>query len=319
MTQRSSNPPMPAARDDDPVRGIEADAGGLTLSGLLALPEASVPRAVLVALHGGGMRAGYFHGRADPAGSLLSLAASHGYAALALDRPGYGASARQVPDGTGLAEQAVRVRQALSDYARRLPTGAGFFLVGHSLGGKVALSTAAGWNDGGLLGVDVSGISDRWAVEPGLLTGSGGRRSRGLHWGPLSLYPPGTFRLAQYLVAPIPGKEAAEIPDWPRRYAELACTVQVPVRFTFAEHERWWRCDAATVEAMAARLASPVVRTAHLAGAGHNISLGRAARSYHLRVLAFLEECLTGRETSCPAPARDGGASPKAAPSGPSR
>ncbi|MFD5080854.1 alpha/beta hydrolase, partial [Streptomyces sp. NPDC058371] len=27
-------------------------------------------------------------------------------------------------------------------------------------------------------------------------------------------------------------------------------------------------------------------------GAGHNISLGQAARSYHLRALAFFEECL---------------------------
>jgi hypothetical protein len=30
--------------------------------------------------------------------------------------------------------------------------------------------------------------------------------------------------------------------------------------------------------------------------AGHNISLGRAARAYHLRALAFLEDCLAARE-----------------------
>ncbi|WP_405644154.1 alpha/beta hydrolase [Streptomyces uncialis] len=288
------SPAAPTDGSSDPVRAIELDAGGLTLSGLLALPDVSPPRALVVALHGGGMRAGYFHGRADPATSLLSLAASCGYAALALDRPGYGSSAARTPEGAGLDEQGARIRQALSGFARSRSPGAGFFLVGHSLGGKVALSTAAGWSGDGLLGVDVSGISDRWAVDPGILTGTDGRRARGLHWGPLSLYPPRTFRLAQRLVAPIPGREAAEMADWPRVYPEVARSVHVPVRLTFAEHERWWRCDAETVTAMTARLASPLVRTEHLAGAGHNISLGRAARSYHLRVLAFLEECLAG-------------------------
>ncbi|MGW6797809.1 alpha/beta hydrolase [Streptomyces sp. NPDC055039] len=296
MTQLSPSPsPTPSAPGDlvsDPVRAVELDAGGLTLSGLLALPDVSPPRAVVVALHGGGMRAGYFHGRADPATSLLSLAASCGYAALALDRPGYGSSAARAAEGAALDEQGARIRQVLRGFARRHPPGAGFFLVGHSLGGKVALSTAAGWSGDGPLGVDVSGISDRWAVDPGILTGTDGRRTRGLHWGPLSLYPPGTFQHAQRLVAPIPGKEAAEMADWPRVYPEVARAVRVPVRLTFAEHERWWRCDAETVAAMTARLASPLVRTEHLAGAGHNISLGRAARSYHLRVLAFLEECL---------------------------
>lgn len=297
MTQRSPNPPVPADPGNGPVHRVEVDAGGLTLSGLLALPETAPPRAVLVALHGGGMRAGYFHAQADPAGSLLALAASRDCAALALDRPGYGASARQIPEGTGLAEQADLVRGALTDYARHHPTGAGFLLVGHSLGGKVALSTAAGWSDDALLGVDVSGISDRWAVEPGLLTEKDGRRTSSLHWGPLGLYPPGTFRLAQELIAPIPAKEAAEVPDWPHRYPEVAAAVRVPVRFTFAEHERWWRCDPATIEAMTARLASPLVRTEHLPDAGHNISLGRAARGYHLRVLDFLDECLAARGT----------------------
>jgi pimeloyl-ACP methyl ester carboxylesterase len=282
------------------VSCIELNAGGLALSGLLALPEVSAPRAVLVALHGGGMRAGYFHGRADPATSLLSIAAACGYAALALDRPGYGSSVAQVPEGLGLDEQAARIRHALVAYARQHPTGAGFFLVGHSLGGKVALSTAAGWSGTPLAGVDVSGIGDRWAADPGHLTDPGGRHARRLHWGPLYLYPPRTFRFAEQLIAPIPAKEAAEIPHWPRRYPKVARSVRVPVRFTFAEHERWWRHDPETVDAMAARLASPLVRTEVLAGAGHNISLGVAARSYHLRVLAFLEECLprpaAGRE-----------------------
>nr|BFE37316.1 alpha/beta hydrolase [Actinomadura rugatobispora] len=247
---------------------------------------------MIVALHGAGMRAGYFHGQADPATSLLSLAASRGYAALALDRPGYGVSASAAPDGLGLDEQASRVRRALAGYRALHPAGAGFFIVGHSLGGKLALSVAAGWTAGALLGVDVSGISDRWAVDPALRGDVNDRRTRPLHWGPLDLYPPGTFLHAMPLAAPVPPREAAEIPDWPDRYPEVARQVRVPVRFTFAEHERWWRCDPQTVAAMTARLAAPLVRTERLAGAGHNISLGYAARDYHLGVLAFADECL---------------------------
>ncbi|MGW1192945.1 alpha/beta fold hydrolase [Streptomyces sp. NPDC002559] len=284
------------AAADDLVRAVELDAGGLTLSGLLAVPRDVPPRAVLVALHGAGMRAGYFHGPADASTSLLSLAAACDCAALALDRPGYGSSAAQVPEGLGLTAQAEHIRQALAAHGRQYPTGGGYFLVGHSLGGKVALATAAGWEGGDLLGVDVSGISDRWAVPPESRTGEGMRRARGLHWGPLSLYPPRTFRSAERLVAPVPAREAAEIPDWPRVYPEVARRVRVPARFAFAEHERWWRCDERTVRAMADRLAAPLVRTEHVAAAGHNISLGRAARGYHLRVLAFLEECLARAE-----------------------
>jgi hypothetical protein len=70
----------------------------------------------------------------------------------------------------------------------------------------------------------------------------------------------------------------------------------VPVRLTFAEHESWWRHDrAALTELSAAFRAAPRVSVEQQPDAGHNISLGWAARSYHLRALAFLEECLGPR------------------------
>ncbi|MBL3669879.1 alpha/beta fold hydrolase [Streptomyces sp. M2CJ-2] len=282
-----------------PVHEVTLDVGGTLLSGLLAQP-ASPPRALVVALHGAGMRAGYFHGPADPATSLLSLAASCGYAALALDRPGYGRSAGQLPRGMGLEEQAECLLAAVTAYRLNHVCGAGVFLVGHSLGGKAALCTAARWTGDGLLGVDVSGISDRWAVTPSELATVDGRRAHGMHWGPPGLYPPGTFRLAGALVTSVPAREAWEMADWPDRYPRVAQRVRVPVRFTFAEHERWWRSDPQTVQAMTARLNAPLARSEHLAGAGHNISLGRAARSYHLRALAFLEECLALTEATAP-------------------
>ncbi|MGW2656473.1 alpha/beta hydrolase [Streptomyces sp. NPDC001478] len=292
-------PPPTAA----PVRAVTLDAGGIPLSGLLAEP-ACAPRALLVALHGGGMRAGYFDGRADPDTSLLALAAARGYAALALDRPGYGASAARLPSGADLTAQADLMHTALDAHLTDRPYGAGVLLVGHSLGGGVALLTAARWTGWNLLGVDVSGIGGQWAPGARELAGSGTRISHHMHWGPLALYPPGTFRAADPLITPVPADEARAIPDWPRAYEQLAPRVRVPVRFTFAEHERWWRCDTTAVRALLDRLESAPARSERLPDAGHNISLGRTARDYHVRVLAFLEECLTLRQAVAVHPAR---------------
>jgi hypothetical protein len=76
----------------------------------------------------------------------------------------------------------------------------------------------------------------------------------------------------------------------------VAARVRVPVRFTFAEHESWWRHDDTALAALTSPLATARVVVDRQQGAGHNISLGWAARSYHLRAFAFLEECLPTEE-----------------------
>ncbi|MGW2490416.1 alpha/beta hydrolase [Streptomyces sp. NPDC001606] len=296
----SHTAPAPAASvppPSPPVEKIELTAGAVRLSGLLALPTGTEPRALLVALHGGGMGAGYFHGHVDPSASLLSLATAAGYAALALDRPGYGASAGLLPEGMDLADQASCVREALRGYAAEHPTGAGCFLVGHSFGGTLALTMAASAvPDDRLIGVDVSGVGGRWALPPDRLSSPGRIPDSRLHWGPLSLYPSGTFLVARKVVGPFPPREAESVRDWPRAYAGLAAAIRVPVRFTFAEHERFWACDPDAVRELTAPLTAPLVRVRHEAGAGHNISLGHAAHRHHRSVLAFLEECRARQE-----------------------
>ncbi|MGH8922954.1 MAG: alpha/beta hydrolase, partial [Actinomycetes bacterium] len=104
------------------------------------------------------------------------------------------------------------------------------------------------------------------------------------------------FQASRALLAPTPPRESAETMWWPRQFEALAPEVRVPVRLTFAQHEAWWDLSEAALTAMTARLtAAPRVTVDHLAAAGHNISLGHTATAYHLRVLAFLEECLLGR------------------------
>ncbi|MGW2476160.1 alpha/beta hydrolase [Streptomyces sp. NPDC001665] len=273
------------------VRPLLVEAAGLTLSGLLAEPAYGPPRATVVAVHGGGMRGGYFDGQVDSDLSLLTLGASLGFTVLALDRPGYGRSATEIPDGLTLDEQAEVLPAALDAFARQHAVGRGFLLLAHSYGGKLALKTVA--RTPGLLALDASGVGHRFAIES-----TGQPRMRRTmdwerNWGPLGLYPPGTFRAAEALIAPMPAREAAEVDLWPDMFEELAPRIDIPVRLTFAEHEAWWLHDEPDLADLAARLSkAPVLRIERQTAAGHNISLGLAARSYHLRALAFFEECL---------------------------
>ncbi|AKH85797.1 thioesterase [Streptomyces sp. CNQ-509] len=278
-------------------RPVVLEAAGIRLSALLSEPAGDrPPLATVVALHGGGMTASYFDARARPGLSLLELGATLGFAVLAVDRPGYGRSAARLPEGVSLSRQTRLLRAGLADFAERHPTGAGTFLLAHSYGGKLALSLAAAAGTGDrLLGLDVSGCGHRYAALPGATPGAGpSRRDTLRHWGPLRLYPPGTFRAGRGMTTPMPGREAAGLPRWPRLFARLAPRVRVPVRLTFAEHERWWRHGEPDLADLAGRFtASPRVQVDRQPGAGHNISLGWAARAYHLRALAFLTECLT--------------------------
>ncbi|MEU8464639.1 alpha/beta fold hydrolase [Streptomyces sp. NPDC029003] len=292
---------MPAPPPPGPpgIRPVVLDAAGIPLSGLLALPAQPVPRAVVVALHGAGMSAGYFDSRARPGLSLLELGAALGYAVLALDRPGYGASAAALPEGQELAGQTETLLAALDGFARDHELGAGFFLVAHSNGGRLALSAAAD-ADFAPVGLDLSGLGRRFAVEPGQLPGAAadlkGQWRR--HWGALRFYPPDAFRLGQALVRPVPALEARETVRWPDMYPRFAARTRVPVRFTFAEQELWWRTDGAALEELLSPLPRGSAEAVRLPDSGHNISLGWAARTYHLRVLAFLEECLLARDAA---------------------
>ncbi|WP_030390280.1 alpha/beta hydrolase [Streptomyces sp. NRRL S-241] len=264
------------------------NAGGITLSALLSLPPDGTPvRSTILAIHGRGMRAAYWN-------SFAPLATALGHAVLAVDRPGYGDSADQLPDGQSLADQAETLHAALKEHAAEYDIGAGILLLGHSDGGKVALHTAAA--DGGgtpLLGLDASGVGHHYNPRALHFPSTLGAGATKLNWGPLNLYPQGTFRASRTLLAPTPPRESAETLRWPGQYETLAPHVRIPVRLTFAEHEAWWHLDAPTLTAMTNRLtAAPSVTVDHLAASGHNISLGHTAPAYHLRVLTFLEDCL---------------------------
>jgi pimeloyl-ACP methyl ester carboxylesterase len=284
------------------VREVVLDAGDVRLSGLLATPE-QPPRALVLALHGGGMRASYFHGPAHPDVSLLTLASSLGYAALALDRPGYGASSAELPDGIPLHQQATVTWAAIDAFREHYGVTAPLFAIGHSFGMKLALYLAATDRRGELVGVECSGAGVRYnsdlASHPGraaddevsLTT----KERIELFWGTRRLYPPGTLDRANRPTAVVPESERVESALWPELLVEIGPYIRVPVRYTIADHERWWDVGDETLGRFRSILASsPRVDINRQVAAGHNISLGWTARAYHLKSLAFAEECLAG-------------------------
>jgi pimeloyl-ACP methyl ester carboxylesterase len=272
------------------VRRIDLAVGELTLSALLCVAEN--PRAVVVALHGAGTSAHYFDGRSHPDVSLLTLGARLGYTMLAIDRPGYHRSTSDLTSGQSISRQAHTIAVALRNFRANHAVGQGFFLLGHSFGSAIAMTIAADPDGTEVLGLDISG----WGAH--LADGLKSDTVRS-HWGALRLYPPGTFRSGAAMLGPVPPSERAEVFGWTAIFADVAARIPVPVRITFAEYEAIWRHDAESVRELSAAFQSaPTVLVERQLGAGHNISLGWAARSYHLRSLGFLEECLVRRSMS---------------------
>ncbi|MCV7230889.1 alpha/beta hydrolase [Mycobacterium branderi] len=267
---------------------------GVPMSALVA--EATEPRAVVVALHGGGSTAAYFDCPGHPSLSLLRIGAALGFTVIALDRPGYGSSA---PYPEALAEPEQRVRLAYGAVDRILgerPTG--LFVVAHSNGCELALRMAADARGADLLGIEMAGTGRRYhpAAREVLKTASATHRPPGLRellWHPPELYPPEVLGGLTNSATGAP-YEAAMVTEWPRRdFPALAAQVRVPVQFSVAEHEKVWQSDAAALAEIAAMFsASPRFTVNEQPGAGHNLSLGHAAAAYHRKIFAFVDECL---------------------------
>ncbi|MFF0499909.1 alpha/beta hydrolase [Nocardia aobensis] len=269
------------------TRRISLSYGAGRLSGLLS--TAPTPRALVVALHGGGLHSGYFHGAADPDLSLLDIGYQLGYSVLALDRPGYGESAGTEHNDSTLEGQAATIWRALDDLPEA--DGAEVGLVGHSFGSMVALQMAADRpSDRTLIGVDFSGIGTKYADA--VFTNMSGPVDRSMHWGRETFYPATTFDKGVRPVAPIPLKEQEEALAWPDRAHAVTKQVECPVRITHAEFEPNWDDELPSLAALFVN--SPWVSYDVQMYSGHNISLSWSARAYHLRSFAFFDDCLNG-------------------------
>jgi len=276
-------------------------AGGLRLSGLVARPPTGSPRGLVVALHGGGYGAAYWTSPV-PGQSLLALAADLGFATLAVDRPGYGAS-RDLD--RSLDQQTETLFDAIDDWTQRDGGAAPVFLIGHSIGGILALKMAAHGKAERLSGVDVLGVPFRFPDDGGGLvvrnlakTGQAASIAREdlqryLLFGPEGAYPPAAFEHHARCISSTPPREYQDGIDAPRLWPAVLPAIRLPVQFTLAEFETMQCTGWPILEEVRSLLNnSRRARVDLQRGSGHNASLHYIARAYHLRALAFFEECL---------------------------
>lgn len=261
--------------------------------------ERTRPRGLVVALHGGTYDSAYYD---TGAGSLLSAGEALGLCVVALDRPGYGAAVDVDHKWLSFAGQTdllvSAVRRLIADVA---PSG-GTVLVGHSIGGMLALEVAA-QATGELRGVEVSGLGEVW--RPGMLemwsSFLGPQRAvevppaphAQVMFGPEGTYTAERLALDAELLRPLPMPELADVVRWADVFPSVAAKVSVPVSLTFAEHDNIWMSDASARSLAASRFAqASSVRVELFDGAGHCIELHKRSRAYVLRQLAYVEDCL---------------------------
>ncbi|WP_213016755.1 alpha/beta fold hydrolase [Mycobacterium vicinigordonae] len=285
------------------------------MSGIVAeAQEQSEPKAVIVAIHGGGTSAVYFDCPGHPELSLLRLGASLGFTVIAIDRPGHGSSAAY-PEAVQTPAQ--RVDLAYGAVERILgehPRGAGLFLLGHSGGCELATRMAADDRGAALLGLELGGTGRRYhdAAKQIMKAAAVKERppgTRELLWEPTRLYPPDIL-LGVTNSSSAPPYERDVALNWPHRYfPELAPAVRVPVRFSLGEHDNVFRSDPTALAEIAEMFeTAPSFVTELHAEAGHNLSLGHSAANYHRKVFAFVDQCVTARgDATGPAGAREAG------------
>ncbi|TCN49794.1 alpha/beta hydrolase family protein [Rhodococcus sp. SMB37] len=279
---------------DDTVAAHTVEVHGVQTSALCSYVER--PRAVIVALHGGATTSRYFDLEGRPELSLLRTAATLGYTVLAIDRPGYADSfecQERFDDPATRVDAAYGAVDALLEGCSR---GAGVFLLAHSAGCDLGLRMAADPRGASLLGVELAGTGTRKQREAlEIIKRMRTTRNRGairdLLWYPEELYPP-EVRGGRSLTCITPRYEAVVAAEWPRDFMRLAPEVRIPVRYTYAEHEKVWETDDdLRAEIKAAFLAAPRFVEHRQTGSGHNMSVGFAAAEYHRGVVAFVEAC----------------------------
>lgn len=251
-------------------------AGAGSITGVLSPGDPGHP--LIVCIPGGSYNARYFDVDGN---SFVAAAARRGFGVAALNRPGYEDSTALDPPT--FAGNAQAIRSAVDDLWTRVgEDGAGVVLVGHSMGGAIAVhaaSSACAWP---LLGIAISAIHDdapdgvrqAWNSMPEDASIEFDEEQRiQFMYGPAGTYDPGVVKAATPACSAIPVAELREVVDgWIRDFPRLAASVDVPVHYALAEHERLWNSSRSGVETFAAAFsAAPSVSTDYVLGSGHNI------------------------------------------------
>lgn len=274
--------------------GVRAPNG--LVSGTL-IGRSVAGRGLIVCIHGGGCHSAYFE-MTRP--SIVELAVALEYEVLLVDRPGVAGNEPLVgsrPIADSIAPIRDFIGQVSATYVPGLPVG----LVGHSIGGAIALTLAAeprGWRLGA---VAVSGIGDEpparvrvWKPDDADFDGSGAVEMAAYLLGAEGTYDWQALLRLRRVAAPWNTRERGEIvQNWPARWQALAPAIDVPVQLRLADGEKIWLTGQAVVDRMAARLVqAPVVDAAVLPGGGHLYELHRRGPELAHEQVTFLDRML---------------------------
>jgi len=259
---------------------------------------------LLVALHGGTYTSEYFAVAGGPLGSFLDVANRNGFDVVSIDRPGYGASDSLPDDENDFPRQAEILEAVIGSLIGELRAQT-VVLIGHSIGGMVALEIAARRPSWPLVGVSATGMGARIPAG-GAAEQLGSAPLEGVIDLPVPdreavmFGPTGVSEIAREAArasyAPTPFIELKLAPVWAKERLDMvAAEVEVPVQNFLAEHDALWD---STPEAMAdfeSRFADGAGATATLVrGVGHSIDHHLFGAAVHLQQLAFAYTCAIG-------------------------
>jgi len=287
---------------------MKVKVDGLGISATRRDPPVASGRPVIVALHGGLYTGRYFDVPLSPGGSFVDVASQLGYPTVTFDRPGYGASAALPPEENTFERQAALLGAAI----REVGGDSAVLLVGHSIGGMIALTIAAMSDGPALLGVSATGMGAYVPSGGGAdeLTDAAVSSGQEVVTVPpealdsVMLGPPETFDFAVLDAAhasysPAPVVELVAAPRWAaEKLPQLAPNVRVPVHNVLGEYDALWDTSPQSIEKFTAFFtAAPHIDASVMPAVGHSLDHHKAAHALHLRQLAFAHECTLRSES----------------------
>jgi pimeloyl-ACP methyl ester carboxylesterase len=276
------------------TEALSLRAGAGRVTGFLARGEARRP--LLVCIPGGSYNARYFD---VPGHSFLRAATERGFCIASLNRPGYEDSTPLTcPSFAGNADALIAAIDDL--WSETTDECTAVVLVGHSMGGAIAMHIASRPRSWPLLGLAISAIhydapeavTQAWNSMPADISIEFTDEQRiQFMYGPPDTYDHSVLSAAAPASSPIPVAELLEVVGgWIHDFPTVAASIDVAVHYGLSEHEQLWISSPAGVDAFAAALiGAPSVSAHYIPGVGHNIDHHHAGGLYRRATLDWVQ------------------------------